>query len=87
MLPKPTKKTRGAIASAASTAPLDFEVGLSVASKGGCLVALIFCIFCVMSIRLILGIFHCFLSFFGDFKSFWEFFGCLQKDFGQFSAI
>ena len=36
MLPKPTEKTRVAIVSEASTATLVFEVGLSVAGKGGC---------------------------------------------------
>ena len=40
MLPKPTKKSRGAIVSEASTAPLLFLVGLSVAGKKWCAVGL-----------------------------------------------
>ena len=55
MLPKPPEKTRRAIVSAASTARLVFEGGLSVAGKGGSPVALIF------------GVFGCFLVFFGHY--------------------
>ena len=44
-LPKPTEKTRVAIVSEASTATLVFEVGLSVAGKGGSSLESIFGVF------------------------------------------
>ena len=66
MLPKPVEKTRRAIASAASTARLVFEVGLSVASKGGRPVASNFGVFGLFLgrfwiISIVLGVFWQFL--------------------------
>ena len=75
MLPKPTEKTRGAIVSAASTAPLVFEVGLSVAGKGGVFfgnyerIKVVFCRFLtidrgVLVLLLVFeGSFGCFVKF------------------------
>ena len=62
MFPKPVEKTGRAIVSAASTARPVFEMGLSVAGKGGSPVAPIF------------GFFGHFLSFFKFFLPFMAFF-------------
>ena len=79
MLPKPTEKTRRAIASAASTARLVFEVGLSVAGKGGCPVVLIFGV-----LGLFLGRFGPFLVIFRGISGI---FGNISVNFWQFSVI
>ena len=63
MLPKPTEKTRRAIASAASTARLVFSVGLSVAGKGGVPAAPIFGFFAYFQV--VLGNFWLFSRGFG----------------------
>ena len=76
MLPKPTEKTRRAIASAASTARLVSEVGLSVAGKGGCPVVLIFGVLVLFlgCIGQFLAIFRKILVIFGHFSVFfWHF--------------
>ena len=71
MLPKPTEKTGRAIVSAASTARLVFEVGLSVAGKGGSPVAPIF------------GVFGRFVFFFWLFLSFFCHSFCIEVLFGH----
>ena len=76
MLPKPTEKTGRAIVSAASTARPVFEVGLSVAGKGG------------LPVEPILGGFihfkASFWSFFAEFCNLWHFYGILRYTIGHF---